>query len=202
MALFNNLVLPLWICYWLRFQESYENVISSLTTSRATCPAPSGNVIISRSSSTLSLTSQITILILSVVLLFLLPPSRTLHTAALWSSVWLQKGAVKKKKRGKQKTIQGKQIKAERKRLNYTWFCCIMDFMARVQYHVSLEIWGLLYLFTARLVCTIKPKMCPFRRAVECGFKNVQWTQALLLLALEKCPFECSCCWSWARLSA
>lgn len=101
MALFNNLVLPLWICYWLRFQESYENVISSLTTSRATCPAPSGNVIISRSSSTLSLTSQITILILSVVLLFLLPPSRTLHTAALWSSVWLQKGAVKKKKRGK-----------------------------------------------------------------------------------------------------
>lgn len=157
MVLFNNLVLPLWSRYWLRFQESYENVISSLTTSSATCPAPSGNVIINRSSSTLSLTSHISILILSV-LLFLLPLSHTLHTAALWNDVyWLQKELWRKRSESKE-TIQSKQIKAERKLLNHAWLCCIMDFMATLQNHFSLVIWGLLYLFSARLVCTIKSK--------------------------------------------
>lgn len=123
------------------------------------------------------------------------------HSCSLKRHLLTKKGAVTKKKWGKRNNPR-QTNKSREKALELR---LIMDFMARLQYHFSLEIWGSLYLFIARLVCTIEPKICPLRQAVECIFKYVQRTQVLLLLALEKRPCECSCCWSSkdrAQLSA
>lgn len=112
-APFNRLGSVLWSRYWLRFQDSYENVISSLKTSSATSPAPSGNVIISRSSSTLSLTSHISIFILPVVLLYPIPRTQLLSKAVFtdYKRSWGEKRHKATKKKEQTKKIANKKKK-------------------------------------------------------------------------------------------
>lgn len=195
MVLFNNLVSPLWSRYWLRFQESYENVISSLTTSSAACPAPSGNVIISRSSSTLSLTSH---LHFDSVCCSPLPAASIPYHAHICSlkrhSADYKRSCEEKEAAGQKKQSKANKYKqrgSSKITLDYAVFWISWPHYST---RSSLEIWGWLYLFSARLMCTIKPKTYLLSHSVECVFKNVQRTQTPLIVALEICPSVCSCC--------
>lgn len=87
------------------------------------------------------------------------------HSCSLKRCLLNTKGAVKKKEARQKRNNPRQTNKSREEALE---LCFIKDFMLRPQYHFSLEIRGLLYLFIARLVCTIKPKTCPFRQAVEC----------------------------------
>lgn len=126
------------------------------------------------------------------------------HSCSLKRCLLTTKGAAKKKKRGEKKQPKANKQK-RRKLLNYAWLCFIKDFMARLQYHFSLERSEDRFIYSLPHSCVqSNRKHVPLDKRLSI-FKNVQRTQALLPLALEKCPFECSCCWSWedcARLSA
>lgn len=205
MALFNNLVSPLRSRYWLRFQESYENVISSLKTSSATSPL---HLAMQSSAGALLLclwphTSPFWFCLLfsSSCSLYPIPCTQLLSETVFTD----YKRSCEEKEARRKETIQGKQTKAERKLLNYAWLCFIKDFMVRLQYHFSLERSEDRFIYSLPHSCVqSNRKHVPLDKRLSI-FKNVQRTQALLPLALEKCPFECSCCWSWedcARLSA